>query len=103
MQDSRVGDEAPGAGGAGEPPLGPAAERQAAERPLGLHVRGRHHAAAVGAAPGRLLHAQHLLRLAAQQHNRRVGRRRRRRPCCGRGHPRHRIYRDIVPGLSLSM
>jgi hypothetical protein len=45
-QDSRVGDEAPGAGCAGEPLLGPAIERQAAECPLGLQVRGRHHAAA---------------------------------------------------------
>ncbi|RLN12221.1 hypothetical protein C2845_PM09G20660 [Panicum miliaceum] len=78
VQDGRVGDEAPGAGGAGEPPLGPAAEREAAEHPLGLHVRRRHPAAAVRAAPGRLLRAQHLLLLPAQHRRRR---RPRHRPC----------------------
>lgn len=66
MQDGRVGDEPPGAGGAGEAALGPAAEREAAEHPLGLHVRGRHPAAAVRAAAGRLPRAQHLLLLPAQ-------------------------------------
>jgi len=100
MQNGRVGDEAPGAGGAGEPPLGPAAERQAAEHPLGLHVRGRHPAAAVGAAPGRLLHPEHLLLLAAQ-HRRRAGRQRR-RPS-RRSHPRHQSRPHFALALSLSL
>ncbi|RWV86547.1 hypothetical protein GW17_00051546 [Ensete ventricosum] len=64
----RVGDEAAGTVGAGVLALDPAAEGEEAEPPHALHVGGHHRAAAVRAAPRRLLRPQHLLLLAAHQH-----------------------------------
>ncbi|CAL9167976.1 unnamed protein product [Musa hybrid cultivar] len=64
----RVGDEAAGTVGAGVLALDTAGEGEEAEPPRALHVGGHHRAAAVRAAPRRLLRPQHLLLLAAQQH-----------------------------------
>ncbi|CAD5190047.1 unnamed protein product, partial [Musa acuminata subsp. malaccensis] len=65
---SRIGDETPGTVGAGVLRRGLEAHGKAAKPQRLLHVRRHHDAAAVGAAPRRLVGPQRLLLLPAPEH-----------------------------------